>query len=46
LAKSIEDIGSIAQQAAGFSIGARSVNGWKPVTRRQHGKLNAPRVEK
>ena len=45
MAKGVEDIGSIAHQAAGFGIGARRINGWKPVTRRQHGKLNAPRVE-
>src|SRR5262245_16706678 len=46
LAKGLEDIGSVAYQAAGFGIGARRVNGWKPDTRRQHGKLNAPCVEK
>src|SRR2546423_10526617 len=45
LTKGVEDIGAVAHQPASFGIGARRVDGRQRVTRRQHSKLDAPRIE-
>jgi hypothetical protein len=45
LTKGVEDIGAVAHQPTSFGIGARGVDGRQRVTRRQHGKLDAPGIE-
>jgi hypothetical protein len=45
LANGVEDVASVADQPAGFGIGADRIDRRKRVARRQNGKLDAPGVE-
>src|SRR5262249_872222 len=45
LTKTINDVGSVAHQPAGFNNLASPINRGNPVARRQNSKLDAPAVE-
>ena len=45
LAKSVDDVGSVAHQSAGFGIDTCRIGGRKSMTRRQYGQLDTRSIE-